>query len=329
MYSFAGSVAIAGLVAATFAGAAYAQGGGHGVHVDGESLGRLEIAVGVVHGAALGAAVFLAGVVTFVALVWLPSHEASGGGEWGALAFTRCLWALFALLAVTGVVEVSLYAVRASGEPFGFALVGQAFYETRVGQTWLVRLGFALAATVAATWASREGRAGLWWAAVAAGSVVLLTVTQLGHAATEVGVLPFAADWLHLGAAALWMGGLLGFPLALIWPVRKLEATLKSELLGRAVRRFSRLATGAVMVLVVTGIYAIWLQVPSADAVFNTPYGRALVMKLGLLVILLPAGLINMVDRGKEPFGRMVGVELLLALGIFAATGFLTSLPPP
>lgn len=272
---------------------------------------------------------FLAGVVAFVALVWLPSHRAAGSGEWGAVAFTRCVWALFALLAVAGVVEVSLYAVRASGEPFGFALVGQAFYETRVGQTWLVRLAFALAAVLVASWATRAARDGLWWAAVASGAVVLLTVTQLGHAATEGGVLPFAADWLHLGAGALWMGGLLGFPLVLIWPARKLEANLKSELLGSAVRRFSRLATGAVMVLVATGIYAILLQVPSLESVFNTPYGRALVMKLGLLVILLPTGLINMIDRGKEPFGRMVGAELLLALGIFGATGFLTSLPPP
>ena len=45
-------------------------------------------------------------------------------------------------------------------------------------------------------------------------------------------------------------------------------------------------------------------------------------------MLLLATGGINLVDKGDGPLGRMVGLELVLAAGIFVAAGFLTSLPP-
>jgi hypothetical protein len=51
-------------------------------------------------------------------------------------------------------------------------------------------------------------------------------------------------------------------------------------------------------------------------------------VKLGLLTFVLAIGLANFVLRGRGPFGRLVALELLLALGLLIATGFLTSLPP-
>ena len=56
--------------------------------------------------------------------------------------------------------------------------------------------------------------------------------------------------------------------------------------------------------------------------------GRALMAKLVLLSLLLAVGASNLLLHGRGPFGRLVVVELLLALGLFVATGFLTSLPP-
>ena len=54
-------------------------------------------------------------------------------------------------------------------------------------------------------------------------------------------------------------------------------------------------------------------------------------VKLGLLAFVLAVGAANVLLHGlhgRGPFGRLVIVELLLALGMFMATGFLTSLPP-
>ncbi len=141
--------------------------------------------------------------------------------------------------------------------------------------------------------------------------------------------MPVASDWLHVAAASVWMGGLLGFPILFAGPIRAMEKEARMKFLGEAVRRFTRPASVAVAVLVVTGVYASLVLIPSFDALVSTAYGRALIMKVGLVSIMLPMGAINMMDRGGGPFERMVYAELALAFLVFAATGFLTTLPPP
>ena len=42
-----------------------------------------------------------------------------------------------------------------------------------------------------------------------------MNLTQLSHAAAEGSFPPCLADWVHAMAAAIWMGGLLGFVVAL------------------------------------------------------------------------------------------------------------------
>lgn len=141
--------------------------------------------------------------------------------------------------------------------------------------------------------------------------------------------MPFLVDWVHAMAAAIWMGGLLGFVIALFSGLLgALAPDRQAKLRERSVRRFSKVATTAVVTLASTGLYAILLHVPSLQALITTPYGRALLVKLGLLTLVLAIGAANFLLRGRGPFGRLVIIELLLALGVFIATGFLTSLPP-
>jgi copper transport protein len=304
---------------------------GQGAHPTHTETDRGLIVGGLTHGLVQGSVVFLVGLAVFAALVWAPASR-SVGSRWDAdRLFGRAAWVLFGLLVVAGSVELSLYAVRASGEPFSPGLLWQALLETRVGHVWLARLGFALLTALAAYWASQqEGDPHYWWAAVAVGGILLMSLTQLSHAAAEGGFLPLFSDWLHVAAASAWMGGLLGFPLLLLGPLRAMPTEARAELLGRVVRRFSKVATVAVATVVATGIYATLLHIPSLSALLGSPYGRALIMKLGLLVFLLAIGGINLIDKGREPlFGRMVGAELLLAIGVFVAAGFLTSVPPP
>jgi copper transport protein len=155
-----------------------------------------------------------------------------------------------------------------------------------------------------------------------------MTLTLQSHAAAEGGLLPLAADWLHVVAVSVWMGGLLGFPILLTRPPLAMPADARARLLGRTVRRFSKVATGAVITLLTTGLYAILLHVPSLPALTDTAYGNALIVKLGLFVVLLAAGAVNLISRGRGPFGRVVRFELVLAICVFVATGFLTTLPP-
>ena len=281
-------------------------------------------ATGIAHGLTQGAAVFLAGLAAFAVLVWLPESRSRGAGAGAMRPVVLGAWSLFGLLLVAGAADLALYAVRASGQSFSLGLFGEALFETRMGRIWLARTGLGLFTVLLVERAARHGRVAYWWVAAAAGGALLFTLSLQSHAAAEGGLLPLLSNWLHVVAGAVWMGGLLGFPVLLLGPLRKPPA----EVLRRVVRRFSRVATVAVMVILVTGVHAILLNVPDVATLVSTAYGRALVMKLGLFVLLLAAGGINLIDRGKGPFGRMVGAELVLAFGIFLAAGFLTILPP-
>ena len=323
-----GAIFISGLATIWCADAVHAQGAHHEAHSP-LSLPLPQLLAGVVHGATLGATAFLAGLVAFAALVWLPASRAENvDQEKVLLLFCRWMWVSFGLLVIAGSVELPVYAVRASGETLSFGLLAEALLDTRVGLLWTARIGLALLVATTATYAARRRNPAYWWVAAVVATLLLITFTLQSHAVAEGGLLPFAADWLHVTAASVWVGGLLGFPILLIGPLRAMPEETRTKLLGHTVRRFSKVATVAVMSLLITGLYAILLHVPSLSALIGTPYGRALMVKLGLLVPLLAAGAINLVGRGREPFDRVVRFELILALGIFVATGFLTTLPP-
>ena len=289
-----------------------------------------ERATGISHGLALAATALLAGLAPFAALVWLPANGQTGAGRGAIRPFALLAWVLVGVLAIAGAGELASYAMRASGQPLSTGLFWQTLLGSRVGAVWLARLGlaFLLAATITA--AARSGRTWPWWAATVTSALLLTTLTGLSHAAATGRPLPLLADWTHAAAAAVWMGGLLGFAVALFsGPLRGMAPDGRAKLRERSVGRFSVVAAAAVAVLACTGLYAAVLHVPSPRALLGTPYGLALSAKLVLLASLLAVGASNLLLRGRGPFGRLLVVELVLALGLFAATGFLTSLPPP
>ncbi|WP_030576144.1 copper resistance CopC/CopD family protein [Streptomyces anulatus] len=115
--------------------------------------------------------------------------------------------------------------------------------------------GGVIAAGIAATWAMSE------------------------HAST--GIQPSIAmpvDVLHLLAVAAWLGGLASLLVALY---------RTPDIGSAAVRRFSTVAFGSVVVLAATGIYQSWRQVGSWSALTGTRYGQLLILKVALIAVLL------------------------------------------
>lgn len=308
-------------VAALVFQAAHGHGGG--------SLSLLEVAQGVSRGMEQGSAAFLAGMAAFALLVWLPVSRSGSLEEGSGRIFGRVAWALFAGLAVSAAVELSVYAVVASGEPFGAGLLAQALLETRTGRLRGLVVALGLLTALAVDEASGVGkrRRAYWCVAAGFGVAMLGPLVRQGHVSSE-GTMPFMVVWTHVAGVSLWMGGLLGIPLLMLGPFRRAPAERRAELAEVTVRRFSRVATVAVMVIVATGIYSALQTVTDLSILTGTPYGQALIMKLGLMVLLLAAGGVNFIDRGRGPLGRMVGAELALASGIFIAAGFLSTLPP-
>ena len=174
--------------------------------------------------------------------------------------------------------------------------------ETQFGRVWQLRLGLIAAAFVLVASALAQVKARralvvvLWLVSV----VLLISLAWISHAAAAT-VHPFgvSGDMLHLCAAGFWIGGLV--PLT-IFLARVRASFSLGETAVRVVRRFSTLSLCCVSVLVVSGISNSWLLVGSIHALFTTPYGRLLLVKLALFAILIGFGARNrFLVKGKLP----------------------------
>ncbi|WP_216868827.1 copper resistance CopC/CopD family protein [Streptomyces brasiliscabiei] len=102
------------------------------------------------------------------------------------------------------------------------------------------------------------------------------------HASTGIQPgLSMPLDILHLLAVAAWLGGLATLLVALF------RAPVDAPIETAAVRRFSRVAFGSVLVLAATGIYQSWRQVGTWSALTGTSYGQLLLVKIGLVAVLV------------------------------------------
>jgi copper resistance protein D len=132
-------------------------------------------------------------------------------------------------------------------------------------------------------------------AAVAVTSGLAGTLAWAGHAAAGSGIagaIHLTADILHLVAAAAWLGSLI--PLALLLHATRREPTETSVDVARAaVLRFSPLGIASVGTLVATGAANTWVLAGSMSALVGTDYGRLLVAKVALFLIMLSFGAIN------------------------------------
>jgi copper transport protein len=147
-------------------------------------------------------------------------------------------------------------------------------------------LGFAwVGGLVALAWIF--ARSWLLWPAFV-GSLALASGLSLsGHSALEPNstVLSKGADWLHLVAASLWVGGLVALAVC-VWP-------LAPELRRRAFLGFSRLAIGLVAALVLAGTYLSIVRLPALADLWETSYGRILVVKIAVVCVALLWGAVH------------------------------------
>jgi len=179
--------------------------------------------------------------------------------------------------------------------------------------------------------------------AVLLGAVALIPLAASGHAAAiEPGTaVAIAVDGAHLLAAGVWAGGLL--PLALLLRAAgRDEGADARPYAVLAARRFSRCALFAIVALALSGTANAVAQVGSVAGLVGTPYGRLLLLKLGLLIPAVAlAGLNRAVHlprlSGSGPtvgrpamcrLAQFVVGEAVLALGILGAVAAMSTTPP-
>lgn len=311
----------------------------------------------------------LVGGLVFLYWCWPAGTEARRG--------RRLLTVAGVAAAVSAVVSVGVQAADDTGAGLGAAFdvaSVRALLATQFGHAHLARLGLLLGLAAAAR---RPGRPGpLRLLATAVMSVGLLgTVAAEGHAGAS-GLLSvmMTVDVLHLAAAACWLGGLamllgaaipaaraaamvtaavpaavlVGAGSPAVGPAGPAAATRRgvpgppdrvgsAPAMTSAVRRFSAIALSCVTVLVVSGVVQAWRQVGELGALTGTAYGRLLLAKVALLLVILAAAAFSRAAVHSrlvrsEPrlvvLSRTVLIELVVAVLVLAVTSVLVGSTP-
>ena len=269
----------------------------------------------------------------------------------------RSVTIAFGAAAVLGLLVIPIYVLLSTAE---FALrsfwsFGALFRLVRVsafGRGWLdLELFFALFAGAAAIaiWLDRPERrqrslAALiaLFGALGAAAACLLVPGTVGHAGqTTPRGLSLAFDWFHLAAGSVWVGGLIG----LVVLAASLPAARRVAALIVCVPRFSNTAFVSVLVLIGAGTGSAVQHLPTLASLWQTSYGKALLVKIALLaaaLLLASVNLLRTVPRFKASarrpelgapaaslLRRLVAGESLLVAGAVLAAAVLSSLAPP
>ena len=254
----------------------------------------------------LAATVLVAGAIFFRVLIAEPAFGfADKNGLLPSAVRSQLAWIVWiglGLLSVTGAGWLVLVSEQMVDLPLGVVLsqgmIWTVLGDTDFGHVWVVRV--ILAGLLAGTLVLRrfEGKSRLHRACafctVLAASLTG-TLAWAGHAAAKSGFegnVHLFADALRLIAAAAWLGALL--PLALLLRVVRGAQNDSSIAVGRAaVLRFSTLGVVSVGTLVATGIVNSWVLVGSLPALTNTDYGRLLIVKIAVFLIMLSVAAVN------------------------------------
>ena len=222
------------------------------------------------------------GVPAFLVLCW-PAGWASArmrrlttvglGTVAGAAVLTFLLQGPYAAGAGLGSLLDPVLVSTTAASSFGLTTLGR-------GALALVLLGLLVPLWRRGEQPAVQEQAGL--AVIGAG--VVLTTAAVGHpVAGPVPVFATAVTAVHVAAMVLWLGGLAALLAGLVRPGAE-----AGELAG-ALPRWSRIASGSVAALVVTGVVQSVREVGSPAALVSTAYGWLLLAKLALVLLLLAA----------------------------------------
>lgn len=246
------------------------------------------------------------------------------------------------VMAVAGVGELLLQASNI-GTSVGDAL------GTRWGDRWLLRnalLGVSLAAVALMLRPETARRGGLGAIGLLAAGGALLTMSSTSHAAAGAGAFwATAIDFAHLLAASVWIGMLGMLALLFLRPGRTLPRGARQEVLEAALQRFSAIAVVSLALLLLAGLYSAVIEVARLGDLIDSGYGRALLLKLLLIVPLLAVAGYNAyvlrpgyamaagddeerLRRLERRFGVTLRLELALALGVLLVAAFLVQITP-
>ena len=209
------------------------------------------------------------------------------------------------------------------------------------GRIWILGMVGSILMPVlflAASPAVRRGaaRRASWVPATVLALAMCVFPALTGHAAgsENLGALLIPADTLHVLAAGSWIGGLL-FVLVADGRERHRSGP-DGSLLADLVPVFSPVALVSAGVLLATGTLAAFVHVESVGALFASTYGRLLLAKVALVLLVMILGAINwrrltpllLDETADAPIRSSAIRELVIAQLVIVVTALLVHTSP-
>ncbi|NLU80111.1 copper resistance protein CopC/CopD [Micromonospora sp. HNM0581] len=245
---------------------------------------------------------------------------------------SRLAWTGLGLVALATVAAVLLQVPYTNGGGLfditgdGLSLaLGSAF-----GAAHLVRLGLlaAVALLLRPLLTGPVGRTDLIILGVLAVGA-LLTWPMAGHpAASPAPGVSVVVDAVHLGGMAVWLGGLVMLAVFLLPRADERE-------LGAILPIWSRWAALAVSALLLAGTVQALIEVATPAALVNTTYGRLVLAKIGLFVIVIAVAAYSrhlvrtrVAASRPAPVRRAIWVELAVTAIVLGVSAVLVQTTP-
>ena len=95
--------------------------------------------------------------------------------------------------------------------------------------------------------------------------------------------------WIHLVAAAIWVGGSLFIGIVFSPLLKTMTSSLQErmQIMIRVGRRFNKIAVPSLIILMATGLYSTHMLLGKPELLFATSYGTYLAIKIILVIALI------------------------------------------
>lgn len=282
------------------------------------------------------------GIVWLVGVSGFRMVAVRGAGAGAALDRRLAAQAGLALALLLAATAARLWAQTYSSfgldEPVTGELIRLVAEQTRWGGRWVLQAGAVVLVTpVAAVLLARRGPIWAIFGLVTLG--VVGTAPLTGHAMANAGgvVWPMVLQVLHLLAAGVWLGTLGVLLTAGLRALGQPDGAEDGASVSRLVDSFSPVALAAATTVAVTGGLTAVLYVDQIAQLWQSTYGRALLLKTTLFLVTAGLGAYNwkrvrprLTDAGGVARLRRSGTaELLVAVLLLAVTAWLVHLPMP
>ena len=244
--------------------------------------------------------------------------------------------------AAAGVAISSLLKLARESSDMPDIPIGSMLFGSTWGLVLLIQFVASLVAAAAFRVAHGESelaRSNAWHVAGVAAVIIGITPALSGHAiAGDKSWLGVPADIVHVLVGATWLGTLavivvVGIAAALKAP----DAIRPGERVASMINAFSPIALICGGAVVATGLGSSVMRLQRIDALWTTPYGVVLALKLIFVALLFAAGAWNWRrlkprltgDDAIAPMRSSASLELLLAAVVLGVTSVLVALELP